>query len=254
MEKRKKFYVREDQSLESVEIVNIIKAKGFDVETLKCSKDDVKQFFADLQKLVENGVTPVLVGRKCQDNDGSFFNLSTKVPEGVVLLLETAKDKPLLQQVAKIVDVHLTSSQKLLGLMNKLSFAELRNKGYGSQEIIACFDKQYLMGGGKQADIFDLRQAVEAHRGTFPLVEVTIPIKKELELLPAYVGKLAYYSGKEPSILVSFSDENTLPVFVGKNIPNALKRFKGHTSAGMFFLEDKNQIKGFTQAVRKMFA
>ena len=250
----KKFFIREDQSLESVEIVNILKAKGFEVETLKCSKEDVKNFFANLKKMVDDGITPVLVGRKCQNLDGDFFNLSTKVPKGVVLLLETAKDKPLLSQVAKMIDVHLTSSQKLLGLMNKMSFAELRNKGYAAKEIIACFEKQYLMGGGKQADIFDLRQAVEAHTGTFPLVEVTIPIKKELELLPAYVGELAYYSGKEPSILVSFSDEESLPVFVGRNIPNALKRFKGHTSFGMFFLEDKNQVKGFTQAIRKMFA
>ena len=252
MEKR--FFIREDKSLEMAEVANILKAKGFDVETLKCSKDDVKQFFADLQKLVENGVTPVLLGRKCQDKDGSFFNLSTKVPDGVVLLLETAKDKPLLSQVAKMIDVHLTSSQKLKGLMNKLSFAELRNKGYAAKEIIACFDKQYLLQGGKQADIFDLRQAVESRSGTFPLVEVTIPMEKLLGLLPAYVGELAYYSGREPSILVSFEGDSNLPVFVGKNIPNALKRFKGHTSAGMFFLEDKNQIKGFTQTVRKMFA
>lgn len=250
----KKFFIREDQSLEMAEVANILKAKGFDVETLKCSKDDVKKLFAGLQKMVDDGVTPVLVGRKCQDNNGSFFNLSTKVPEGVVLLLETAKDKPLLQQVAKMIDIHLTSSQKLLGLMNKLSFAELRNKGYSAKEIIACFEKQYLMRGGKQADIFDLRQAVEAHRGTFPLVEVTIPTERLLGLLPVYVGELAYYSGKEPSILVSFEGDSNLPVFVGKNIPNALKRFKGHTSAGMFFLEDKNQVKGFTQAVRKMFA
>ena len=55
MEKR--FYVREDQSLESVEIVNILKAKGFDVETLKCSKDEVKQFFAGLQKMVDDGLS-----------------------------------------------------------------------------------------------------------------------------------------------------------------------------------------------------
>ena len=190
MEKR--FFIREDKSLEMAEVANILKAKGFDVETLKCSKDDVKQFFADLQKLVENGVTPVLVGRKCQDKDGSFFNLSTKVPDGVVLLLETAKDKPLLSQVAKMIDVHLTSSQKLKGLMNKLSFAELRNKGYAAKEIIACFDKQYLLQGGKQADIFDLRQAVESHSGTFPLVEVTIPMEKLLGLLPNLVEKKPY--------------------------------------------------------------
>ena len=250
----KKFYVRDDKSLESVEIANILKEKGFEVDTLKCSKDDAKNFFADLQKMVDDGVTPVLVGRKCQNLDGDFFNLSTKVPDGVVLLLETAKDKPLLQQVAKMVDVHLTSSQKLKGLMNKLSFAELRNKGYAAKEIIACFDKQYLLRGGRQADIFDLRQAVEAHRGTFPLLEVTIPTERLLGLLPAYVGELAYYSGKEPNILVSFEGDSNLPVFVGKNIPNSLKRFKGHTSAGMFFLEDKNQVKGFTQTVRKMFA
>lgn len=252
MEKR--FFIREDKSLEMAEVVNILKENGFEVDTLKCSKDDVKQFFADLQKMVDDGITPVLVGRKCQNLDGDFFNLSTKVPEGVVLLLETAKDKPLLQQVAKMIDVHLTSSQKLKGLMNKLSFAELRNKGYAAKEIIACFDKQYLLRGGRQADIFDLRQAVEAHRGTFPLLEVTIPTERLLGLLPAYVGELAYYSGKEPSILVSFEGNSNLPVFVGKNIPNSLKRFKGHTSAGMFFLEDKNQIKGFTQTVRKMFA
>ena len=250
----KKFYVRDDKSLEMSEVGNILKEKGFEVDTLKCSKDDVKNFFADLKKMVDDGVTPVLVGRKCQNLDGDFFNLSTKVPDGVVLLLETAKDKPLLQQVAKMVDVHLTSSQKLKGLMNKLSFAELRNKGYAAKEIIACFDKQYLLQGGKQADIFDLRQAVESHSGTFPLVEVTIPMEKLLGLLPAYVGELAYYSGKEPSILVSFEGDSNLPVFVGKNIPNSLKRFKGHTSAGMFFLEDKNQVKGFTQTVRKMFA
>lgn len=252
MEKR--FFIREDKSLEMAEVVNILKENGFEVDTLKCSKDNVKQFFADLQKMVDDGITPVLVGRKCQNLDGDFFNLSTKVPEGVVLLLETAKDKPLLQQVAKMIDVHLTSSQKLKGLMNKLSFAELRNKGYAAKEIIACFDKQYLLRGGRQADIFDLRQAVEAHRGTFPLLEVTIPTERLLGLLPAYVGELAYYSGKEPSILVSFEGNSNLPVFVGKNIPNSLKRFKGHTSAGMFFLEDKNQIKGFTQTVRKMFA
>ena len=250
----KKFYVRDDKSLEMSEVGNILKEKGFEVDTLKCSKDDVKNFFADLKKMVDDGVTPVLVGRKCQNLDGDFFNLSTKVPDGVVLLLETAKDKPLLQQVAKMVDVHLTSSQKLKGLMNKLSFAELRNKGYAAKEIIACFDKQYLLRGGRQADIFDLRQAVEAHRGTFPLLEVTIPTERLLGLLPAYVGELAYYSGKEPSILVSFEGDSNLPVFVGKNIPNSLKRFKGHTSAGMFFLEDKNQVKGFTQTVRKMFA
>ena len=85
------FFIKKDGSLESDEIINIINSKNVKWDWLMCDKAKVKEFYQRLDDLVKNGVTPVLVGRKCQDKDGAFFSLSLKVPEGVVVLCETAQ-------------------------------------------------------------------------------------------------------------------------------------------------------------------
>ena len=247
-----KFFVKKNSSLESLEIVKIIESQKKDWEWLVCKKDETNAFYQNLAELVKQGITPVLVGRKCQDEEGGFFNLSLKVPEGVVLLLETSQDKELIKQVAKQLDYSLTSQQKLLGYMNRMTFAEMRNKGYAADEIIAAFDDQFVKRGGTKKEIDKFRKAVEDYSGHFPLVELTIESPKLLELVPPYVGELSYYSGHEPSVLVCFENES-LPVLVSRSIPSTVKRgFVGHSENGIFYL-DAGSAEEFKNRVRKVY-
>ena len=247
-----KFFVKKDNSLESEEIVKIIESQKKDWEWLVCKKDETNAFYQSLAELVRQGITPVLVGRKCLDENGGFFNLSLKVPEGVVLLLETQQDKELIRQVAKLLDYSLTPQQKLLGYMNRMTFAEMRNKGYAADEIIAAFDDQFLKRGGTRKEIYKFRKAVEDYSGRFPLVELTIESPKLLELVPPYVGELSYYSGHASSVLVSFENEK-LPVLVSRSIPSIVKKsFVGHSENGVFYL-DAGSAEEFKNKVRKVY-
>ena len=247
-----KFFVKKNSSLESLEIVKIIESQKKDWEWLVCKKDETNAFYQNLAELVKQGITPVLVGRKCQDEEGGFFNLSLKVPEGVVLLLETSQDKELIKQVAKQLDYSLTSQQKLLGYMNRMTFAEMRNKGYAADEIIAAFDDQFVKRGGTKKEIDKFRKAVEDYSGHFPLVELTIESPKLLELVPPYVGELSYYSGHEPSVLVCFENDS-LPVLVSRSIPSTVRKgFSGHSVNGVFYL-DAGDAKEFKNRVRKVY-
>ena len=248
-----KFYVKKDNSLESEEIVRIIKSQKQDWEWLICKRENTKEFYQKLSDLVQQGVEPILVGRKCQDETGDFFDLSLKVPQGVVLMLETAKDKELIKQVAKVLDYPLTPKQKLMGYMKRMTFAEMRNKGYSSNEIIGLFDQQFIMHGGTKAEIDKFSLAVERYGGRFPLVELKIEHPRLLELVPPYVGELSYYSGHEPSVLVSFED-GTLPALVTRSIPSMLaKKFKGHSDSQAFYLDSGN-AEEFKNRVRKIYA
>ncbi len=247
-----KFFVKKDNSLESEEIVKIIKSQKKDWEWLVCKKDETNAFYQRLAELVKQGITPVLVGRKCQDEEGGFFNLSLKVPEGVVLLLETSQDKELIKQVAKRLDYSLTPQQKLMGYMNRMTFAEMRNKGYAASDIIAAFDAQFVKRGGTRKEIDKFRKAVEDYSGRFPLVELTIESPKLLELVAPYVGELSYYSGHEPSVLVNFENE-ALPVLVSRCIPSTVKKgFVGHSENGVFHLDAGNATE-FKNRVRKVY-
>lgn len=246
------FFIKKDGSLESDEIINIINSKNVKWDWLMCDKAKVKEFYQRLDDLVKNGVTPVLVGRKCQDKDGAFFSLSLKVPEGVVVLCETAQDKELIKQVAKLLDYSLTPKQKLMGYLKRMTFAEMRNKGYASNDIIALFDEQFLKHGGTKQEIYDFRQAIENYGGRLPLLEIEISNPRLLELVPAYVGEIAYYSRREPSVLVSFKD-GTLPVLVSRSIPKIVcKKFSGHSENGVFYL-DAGCPDVFIKRVREVY-
>ena len=249
------FFIPAMKTPEISEIICLLDKHAFPHEPQVCSSTEDVKFVNRLEKLVDDGCTPVLLGWGCclTDKGYVFSRFDVPVPKGVVVFSNTVKES-WLKQVARMINVDLNVSQKLKGYFSTWSFAQLRVKGFSSDEIMALMLEQFQSEGGTEADLAVVRRDVD--RLTRNKMLVCVNLEKRLSLFPArfYIEEDCFSEGVDMAALVTFRD-GTLPVYLGKaSVVKALaKKFSGTVSGDAFYLEAAAQRNAFVAKVKKMY-
>ena len=251
----KLFFIPDLKTPEITEIISLLEQNNVNYVFLKCKSDEVGAFVERLKKEVEAGNQPIMLGESCSliYKENKLMTIKLRVPEGVEVLTNTVKAS-WLKQVAKLLDVDLLPMQKLKGYFTTWSFAQLRAKGFSSEDIRSLVKEQFLAEGGTEAELIQTEADVAKLERLKMLVCANVENRKRLGPTKFFVEEYCFADRIDIAVLVSFRD-GTLPVYFGKSsvVRSLAKRFEGEIKDGFFFLQKEEQKKSFMSAVKKMY-
>lgn len=253
----KLFFIPPIKTPEVLEIVSLLDKNAVAHEPQVCVSSETDEFIARLNKLVESGYQPVMLGWGCycSDKNGGLEKLQQKVPDGVLVLQNTQKQS-WLKQVAKMLNIELTVQQKLKGYLSTWSFGQLRAKGFSSEEILSLVREEFVAEGGSEADLAEIQRDIE-HLSRVKLL-VIVNLESRANLMPAkfYLEEYCFAEQLDVAALVTFRD-GSLPAYIGKpSIAKDLcKKFAGtlEGSGNIYCLSDGTCQNAFQKKIKSLY-